>query len=173
MKSNYLIFFFLIIFFNNTSFSYSENVISYIDLDKILKNSIVGKKLINEIQNKNDDLLKKFQNEENKLKEKEAKIISQKNLLNDEEYQKKVNNFKEQVDVYSQTKEKAFNDLNKNRIESTKIILNEINSILASYSKKNSIDIILQKQNIIIGKSSLDITDSILAIVDEKIKKLN
>ena len=30
MKSNYLIFFFLIIFFNNTSFSYSENVISYI-----------------------------------------------------------------------------------------------------------------------------------------------
>ena len=89
MKSNYLIFFFLIIFFNNTSFSYSENVISYIDLDKILKNSIVGKKLINEIQNKNDDLLKKFQNEENKLKEKEAKIISQKNLLNDEEYQKK------------------------------------------------------------------------------------
>ena len=173
MKSNYLIFFLLIIFFNNTSFSYSENVISYIDLDKILKNSIVGKKLINEIQNKNDDLLKKFQNEENKLKEKEAKIISQKNLLNDEEYQKKVNNFKEQVDVYSQTKEKAFNDLNKNRIESTKIILNEINSILASYSKKNSIDIILQKQNIIIGKSSLDITDSILAIVDEKIKKLN
>ena len=173
MKSNYLIFFFLIIFFNNTSFSYSENVISYIDLDKILKNSIVGKKLINEIQNKNDDLLKKFQNEENKLKEKEAKIISQKNLLNDEEYQKKVNNFKEQVDVYSQTKEKAFNDLNKSRIESTKIILNEINSILASYSKKNSIDIILQKQNIIIGKSSLDITDSILAIVDEKIKKLN
>ena len=50
-----------------------------------------------------------------------------------------------------------------------------INPILAEYSTEKSISIIIQKKNIVLGKSDLDITNDILKIVDKKIKtiKLN
>ena len=47
-----------------------------------------------------------------------------------------------------------------------------INPILAEYSKNNTIDLIVDKKNIIIGKNSLDITNDILIIIDENIKKI-
>ena len=44
-----------------------------------------------------------------------------------------------------------------------------INEILKEYSDKNSISLILQKKNLIIGKNDLDITDKIIKIVDIEI----
>ena len=44
---------------------------------------------------------------------------------------------------------------------------------MSEYSEKNSISIIIDKKNVIIGKTTLDITDDILKIVDEKIGKIN
>ena len=48
-----------------------------------------------------------------------------------------------------------------------------IRPILSEYSDNNSISLIIQKRNIVIGKTSLDITDDILKIVDEKIEKIS
>ena len=46
---------------------------------------------------------------------------------------------------------------------------------MSEYSAKNSISLIIQKKNIVIGKSDLDITSQILKLVNAKIKsvKLN
>ena len=46
---------------------------------------------------------------------------------------------------------------------------------MSEYSSKNSISLIIQKKNIVIGKSDLDITSQILELVNAKIKsvKLN
>ena len=52
-------------------------------------------------------------------------------------------------------------------------ILKIVNDILAEYSTKNNILLIVDKKNIIIGKTLLDITDDILKIVDEKIEKIS
>ena len=43
----------------------------------------------------------------------------------------------------------------------------------AEYSEKNSISMVLQKQNVIIGKKELDITKDIILILNEKIKKID
>ena len=41
------------------------------------------------------------------------------------------------------------------------------------YSKINNIAMIMQKKSIVIGKSDLEITDKILEIVNQKIKKID
>ena len=46
--------------------------------------------------------------------------------------------------------------------------MSQLNKILNDYAKKN-IDIILSSQQIVIGKSELDVTNDILKIVNEKI----
>ena len=63
--------------------------------------------------------------------------------------------------------------MKKKKIEGTNIILNNLKPILSEYSKKNSISMVLQKQNVIIGKKELDITQDIIKILNEKIKKID
>ena len=64
-------------------------------------------------------------------------------------------------------------NLNKKKIEGTNVILNTLKPILSEYSEKNSISMVLQKQNVIIGKKELDITNDIILILNEKIKKID
>ena len=49
---------------------------------------------------------------------------------------------------------------------------NKYEDFFWSLSEKNSISIIIDKKNVIIGKTTLDITNDILKIVDEKIGKI-
>ena len=51
-------------------------------------------------------------------------------------------------------------------------ILNHINEILTQYSKRESISLIIEKKNVVIGKSDLDVTSDILSLLNNKIKKI-
>ena len=57
-------------------------------------------------------------------------------------------------------------------MDATSELISLIQPILAEYANKNSISIIFQKKNIIIGKTELDITEDILKILNEKHKKI-
>ena len=58
-------------------------------------------------------------------------------------------------------------------LELTNKMINEINKILTKYASDNSISIIVQKKNIIIGKSELDITETILKEFNNQVKSIN
>ena len=63
--------------------------------------------------------------------------------------------------------------INKKNLEATNKMVNEINKILAKYAADNSISLVVQKKNIIIGKSELDITDDILKEFNNQIKNID
>ena len=50
---------------------------------------------------------------------------------------------------------------------------NKINKILTKYAADNAISLVVQKKNIIIGKSELDITDEILKEFNNQIKSID
>tara|TARA_B100001250_G_scaffold185384_1_gene159435 strand:- start:2063 stop:2341 length:279 start_codon:yes stop_codon:yes gene_type:complete len=85
---------------------------------------------------------------------------------------KKIIELKNKANKYRNERNKDINSFNKKKIDATNKLLNTINPILVEYSDKNSISMIFQKKNIIIGKSNLDITNEILKIVDSKINKI-
>ena len=151
--------------------AHSENIV-YIDIDFIMNNSLAGKSITIKLEQNykiEDDKFKKIGND---LKEKEKKLISQKNILNEEEYKKKVNILVKEINKYKENRNIFLKEFKSKKIESTKILLNKINPILADYSKENSIGIILQKKNIVIGKKDLDITQDIIKILNNKVKKI-
>ena len=75
--------------------------------------------------------------------------------------------------TFNNKKKKSSDSLNKKRLKGTNKILNILNPILQDYASKNSISIILQKKNILLGENSIDITQDILKLLDNKIKKIN
>ena len=51
-------------------------------------------------------------------------------------------------------------------------ILKHINEILTKYSKNKSISLIIEKKNVVIGKTDLDVTSDILSLLNKKVKKI-
>ena len=49
----------------------------------------------------------------------------------------------------------------------------KLSPILEEYAKKNSISLILQKKNIVMGKKEIEITNEILEITNNQIKNIN
>ena len=68
---------------------------------------------------------------------------------------------------------KLNDELNENKINQTKRILNILNPIITSYVDANSISLVIPKKNIIIGKKKLDITDEIIKLLNNKSQKLD
>tara|TARA_B100000427_G_scaffold188170_1_gene156410 strand:+ start:167 stop:694 length:528 start_codon:yes stop_codon:yes gene_type:complete len=160
-----------VVFLCNSSAKSNEKF-AYIDIDKIMRQSKAGKSINKQLESLLSQTTKKYKEIENNLKEDELKITSQKNILDENEYKKKIIELKKKANEYRNERNKDINSFNKKKIEATNKLLNTINPILIEYSNKNSISMIFQKKNIIIGKSELDITDEILKIVDSKINKI-
>ena len=82
-----------------------------------------------------------------------------------------LSNVKSEINIYNQNRNEKIKKFNKLKVENTNNLLKLINPILAKYSTEKNISIILQKKNLIIGKTELDITDEIIKIIDNEIKE--
>tara|TARA_B100000989_G_scaffold255943_1_gene204946 strand:- start:655 stop:1164 length:510 start_codon:yes stop_codon:yes gene_type:complete len=147
--------------------------IAYIDLNLILNNSDVGKFVNAHIEKIKKENYSKYKEQENKLIEQEKLLISQKNILNEDEFKKKILVLTEEVEKYRSDKKDSIDRINKIKINYTKEILKSLNPIIAKYVDLNSISIVIPKKNIIVGKKNLDITDQIIKLLNDNIKKIN
>ncbi len=168
MKNYYFIFFFLL-FFNK---SLADQKIVYLDVNFLLSKSQAGIYINNELKKINDKNIEEFKKIENSLKSEEEKLLKQKNILKPNEFNDKANELREKYKSYQILKNTKNNDLKKIRDNSGSQILKVINEILAEYSSKNKISLIVKKKNIVIGKTELDITKNILDLLNGKIKKV-
>tara|TARA_Y100000741_G_scaffold360253_1_gene342201 strand:+ start:177 stop:596 length:420 start_codon:yes stop_codon:yes gene_type:complete len=138
-----------------------------------MNESIVGKSLTVKLKKENDTNINFFKEKEKELQDKEKKLISQQNILDKSELENQFKSLQVEVNEYRNEKNKKISDLNLKKINATKKLLKAINPILSEYADKNSISIIMQKRDIVIGKTSLDKTEDILKLVDKKIKKID
>ena len=69
-------------------------------------------------------------------------------------------------------KNKTSNEITKSRVKASTSLISKLTPILEEYSKKNSIRIIVQKKNIVMGKKEDDITKDILELINQKVKSI-
>ena len=162
---------FLLLFAFNPINSNEINIV-YVDTDKILNESNVGKNIKKQVDVINDKNISKFKKIEEQLKTEEKKISQQKNIISKEEFEKKVNALRINANKFNKDVNDSKKDLVLKKNIATKKLLDDLTSILSEYASKNSIHIILQKSLIIIGREDLDITDSILTIVNKRVKNI-
>ena len=169
IKKFFLINFFLIIF----SYSYAEEQkIVYLNVDKIMQQSIAGKSIKKQLEDLYNKKLEKFKKNDEILKKKEKKIIAQKNILNQEDFQKELSSLRKEIINFQKEQVNARENINKLRIGATNKLILKLSPILQDYAKKNSISLILQKKNIVMGKKEIEITDEILEITNKEIKNI-
>ena len=162
--------FIICIFFSNIALSIEG--IYYIDMDEIMNNSLAGKSIIkqlNLIDESNSNLFKKT---EDLLRKEETKIVSQKNILEKNEFDKKIILYKKKILDYKKVRTNKMNFFSRKRNEAQLSLTNKLTPIIADYAEKNSISVILKKQSIIIAKTDLDLTKTIIKILDKQLKTI-
>ena len=169
IRSKFLL---LIIFFsfltNNVK---SESTIYFFDLEYIFNNSNYGKIIIKDLENLNNVISEDLNIEQEKIKKLEEEIVKTKNLLSDEDLNKKILNLRKLIESYNIKKKKVFDEFNLNKKNKLEEFSNKINPIVQNYVLSNDITILLNRKNIFIGKNDYDITFKILEIVNKKINE--
>ena len=126
----------LFIFLTIPSYSYSSEKIVYLDVEKIMQESIAGKSIITQLKKKRESSISKFKKKEKDIFDKEKKLISQKNVLNEEEFKKNIQDLRSDISNYQKERNKALNDLTKTRIKASTKLINKLTPILETYSKE-------------------------------------
>ena len=170
MKLKYIVKIFVITYliFGITN-SFAENKVVYIDMNRILNESKVGIFVEKELTKIHNAKLDNFKQIEEKLKKEEIGLISKRNIMAREEFDKKVKVLNEEAQKYQDERRKWFDGITVKRNNARAEVLESLDPILTEHFEQNQISIMLYKRNIAIGSSELDITDT---IIDELNKKL-
>tara|TARA_B110000971_G_C20032070_1_gene511935 strand:- start:284 stop:814 length:531 start_codon:yes stop_codon:yes gene_type:complete len=165
----------ILIFFLITSSAHTESItqIRYLDFSIFMNNSLAGKSISSQLNIINKNVSKKFIDEGNKLKDEEKNILSQKNVLSEKDFKNKINKLRSEINDYKVKRQKSINDFKKKKIKAEKQLLVQLSEVMTKYLKDNNISFVLQKKNILIAKSELDITKDIIKIFDKKVKKID
>ena len=167
-----IFFFTILILFSFSNLIYAQDKIVFIDMNYILNNSLAGKDLQTQLNEKNKKIKTKLNNYQNEINQKKEEILAKKNVLSNEEYENKLKEIQNEVLKINQLmakEDKNFIDFKK-KIE--KEYFKNLNPIIEQYSIENSIGIILNKKNLLMAKNTLDITKEIFNLFNKKIDKL-
>tara|TARA_B110000037_G_C17091820_1_gene494321 strand:- start:302 stop:829 length:528 start_codon:yes stop_codon:yes gene_type:complete len=151
----------------------AEQKIVFLNIQTILTKSISGKYLNSNINKLQEKKIIKFNENKENLQNEEKKLITKKNILEKSKFEEQAKILRNKIIDFNNEKKNFFNNLNKKKINGTNQILKTLDPILKEYSSKNSISLILQKKNILLGENSIDITEDIIKLLDDKIKKID
>ena len=151
---------------------YSSEKIVYLDVEKIMQQSIAGKSIIAQLKKKREASISEFKKKEKQIMDKEKKLVAQKNVLSKEEFENKIIELRKDISNYQKERNKTSNEIARSRVKASTKLISKLTPILEEYSKKNSIRIIVQKKNIVMGKKEDDITNDILELVNQNVKKI-
>ena len=161
-----LLFFFLVTFYSNAH----SNNLAYVNIDFLLENSNLGKSISQNLNKMNAEKSDFLKTEEEKLISLENEIKKTKNVISEEELNKKILILKENVNSFNKEKKKILNELQNQRNLELINFFDKINPILQDYMDQNSISLLFEKKNIFIGKSNIDITNEVLLIINQELK---
>ena len=157
-----------ILFFSfNFTIAYTNENVRYINVDVILNNSDLGKIIINKLKKQNDTNIDKIKTIENEIKKENEELTKLKNVITEEEFNRKLVLLKKKIDDFNILKNKLSNELNEFKKKEIKLFFEKINPIIEKYMEQNSIALILDKKNIFVARSDYDMTQELLDLINK------
>ena len=156
--------------FQNYALSNENLNLVIIDLDYVFKNSNAGKKISKNSINKKEALIKEKNKIEAKLEKQKNDIMSKRNVIDKKDFEEKVISHQNQVKEHQIKINQDLKKVNDKFIKDNIELKKEIDKLLIEYSKENNIDLIVNKNSIVVSNTKIDMTMQILEIINNKIK---
>jgi len=163
---------FISILFLSFTFNSFADSMHFIDFNKVLNGSKSGAQAQKKLQEKFKTESSKFSKLEKEIRNEEKEIISQKKTISAEDYKKKVEDLRKKVANLQKNKKNSFKNLAESRKNARKTLIKALDPILKKYMEDNSIKIIVDKQAVVRGDVTLEITNQIIAILNKELPSL-
>ena len=164
LKNITIIFFFLFV----TGKTFADSKVAFIDIDFLIESSIFGKKISQDLNKIYNNDKKKINSMKEKLVEQENEIKKVQNIISKEELNVKISKLRKEINTFDTEKKNIARKFNDTKSTKIKVFFDKINPLITDYMEKKSIDIIIEKKNIFIGKNTHDITNELLEIINSK-----
>ena len=163
----FLIIFF--IFFISTNLSNSKET-AFVDIDYIVANSNIGKKVLENIDKLDKKNVEKLKKKNKSLQELEITIKNKKNVISEDAFNKEVISFQKKVQEFKVEKNEIVKNFNDFKRKELKNIFKKISPIINDYMEENSISILLDSKNIFMGSKKSNLTEDILDRINKEFK---
>ena len=168
---NYLYKFLLIffIFFISINLTNSKET-AFIDIDYIIENSNIGKKVLININKLDKENIENLKRKNQSLQELEITINNKRNIISEEAFKKEVVSYQSKINEFKNDKNKIvknFNDFKKKELEN---VFRKITPIINNYMEENSVSILFDSKNIFMGSKKSNITEDILDRINKEFK---
>ena len=158
------------IFFTFINASISKENIAFVNVDYLIQNSNIGKKLLANINDKDKKNLDNLKKKNKILQDLESSIKKKKNVISDEAYNKEVIDFKIKFQEFSKEKNKIVKEFNIFKKKEIENIFKKINPIINNYMEENSVTLLFDSKNIFMGAKKLNLTEDILKKINNEFK---
>ena len=162
---------FLILGYTNSKTS-AETSIVYLDLKIIMNESAAGKKAQDYLTKQHKNNLASFKKTAEKLKKEEMDLIAKKQVMEKEKYKKEIEKLRSKAANFAKERRDKTEELAKTRMKARNDLLSAIKPLLEKYSNENGVDLVIDKKNVIIGKSNIDITSTIIKELNQVLPSL-
>ena len=166
LKKFLLIFF---IFLISTNLSNSKET-AFVDIDYIVANSNIGKKVLENIDKLDKKNVEKLKKKNKSLQELEITIKNKKNVISEDAFNKEVISFQKKVQEFKAEKNEIVKNFNDFKRKELKNIFKKISPIINDYMEENSISILLDSKNIFMGSKKSNLTEDILDSINKEFK---
>ena len=151
----------------------AEQKVAYLDMKFVLNNSKAGKGAQDFLQKSFKENQKKFIDQENTLKKQENDLLKKKVILSKNEYQGKTDELRKKVIDYQSQRRAALDKITNQRAVARQDLLKKLDPIIISYIEENGISLVIDKKNIIMGNTDLDITNIIIEKLNKELPSLS
>ena len=166
---------FAVIFFSGVSASpaYAETKIAVVDVDVILTSSKAAKSIKKQVDQKRNGFLDNVKKEEDKLRTKQKAIEEKRADMTREELVKKAQEFEERRIAARKKLQDKKAKLDKSYSKAMNKLTDMIDEVCQEIADEQKIDLIITRQNIIIGSKSLDITSEVMSRMNKNLPSLS
>ncbi len=160
--------------------AHAETSIAVVDVEAILSQSLAAKSVQKQVTEKRSSFLSEVKKAEDKLRSEEDKLRTEQQSIQknpteaaEKAFTQKVQDFeKRKLDTRSSLQKKKAT-LDKSYSTAMNTLTKSIFEVCQTIAAEQKIDLILTKQNIIVGTQSLNITATVMESLDKKLPKLS
>jgi len=145
----------------------AEISLAVVDVNKILSESKAAKSIQKQVEDQRKKFLSEIEGEEKKLREEQKQIEKQSGDLSKEELTKKAREFEEKRLEARKLLHGRKAALDKAYGEGMKVLSNTIYDVVQKISEEKGYDLVITRQNVVVGSSSLDITGDVMSKLND------
>lgn len=153
--------------------AHAETKIAVVDIDSILSSSKAAKSIKAQVDEKRKTFLKSVKEQEDKLRTEQKAIEEKRADMSKEDLIKTAQDFEKRRIEARNTLQKKKSELDKSYSKAMNTLTDTITEVCQEIADEQKIDLIITRQNIIIGNNSLDITPNIMELMDKKLPSLS